>query len=94
MEENAPETREALMMNKVLLKPSKETFAPTQRKSLFRNVCKARGKCCKVVIDSGSIEIVVSTEMVEKIGLKRHKHSTPYKMSWLEKGHQNHSRDS
>ena len=26
--------------------------------------------------------------MVEKLGLKRLKHPTPYKVSWLQKGHQ------
>jgi hypothetical protein len=51
-------------------------------------MCNSRGRCCKVVIDSGSIENLVSNEMVEKLGLKRKSHPTPYKVSWLEKGHQ------
>ena len=47
----------------------------TQRKTLFRTTkCKSQGKCCKMVIDSGSIDNLVSTEMVEKLGLKRMKH--------------------
>ena len=41
-----------------------------------------------MVIDSGSIDNLVSIEMVEKLGLKRMKHPTPYKVSWLQKGHQ------
>ena len=41
-----------------------------------------------MVIDSGSTDNLVSTEMVEKMGLKRIKHPTPYKESWLQKGHQ------
>ena len=44
-------------------------------------------KCYKMVNDSGSIDNLVSTEMVEKLGLKRMKHPTPYKVSWLHKGH-------
>eukprot|EP00253_Pinus_taeda_P008765 PITA_08765 len=72
----------------VLLKPTKEVAEPTQRKSLFRTVCKSHGKCCKVIIDSGSTDNLVATEMVEKLGLKRLKHPTPYKVSWLQKGHQ------
>ena len=76
------------MMNTVLLKPEKEQIDPAKRKSLFRTMCKFQGKCCKMVIDSGSIDNLVSTEMVEKLSLKRTKHHVPYKVSWLHKGHQ------
>eukprot|EP00253_Pinus_taeda_P001416 PITA_01416 len=86
--ENAPETGEALVLNKVLLKPAKEVAELDQRKALFRTVCKARGKCCKLIIDSGSTDNLVAVEMVEKLGLKKLKHPTPYKVSWLQKGHQ------
>eukprot|EP00253_Pinus_taeda_P008602 PITA_08602 len=86
--ENTPETGEALVLNKVLLKPTKEVAEPDQRKALFRIVCKSRGKCCKVIIDSGSTDNLVAMEMVEKLGLKKLKHPTPYKVSWLQKGHQ------
>eukprot|EP00253_Pinus_taeda_P004479 PITA_04479 len=86
--EDVAETGEALLLNKVLLKPIKEVSEPTQRKSLFQTVCKSHGKCCKVIIDSGSTDNLVATEMVEKLGLKRLKHPTPYKVSWLQKGHQ------
>eukprot|EP00253_Pinus_taeda_P034914 PITA_34914 len=30
----------------------------------------------------------IAVEMVEKLGLKKLKHPTPYKVSWLQKGHQ------
>ena len=53
----------------------------------IRTVCELGGKCCKVVIDSGSKNNSVSIEMVEKLGLKRTMHPTPYKVSWLQKGH-------
>eukprot|EP00253_Pinus_taeda_P010700 PITA_10700 len=86
--ENTPETSEALVLNKVLLKPAKEVAEPDQRKALFRIVCKSRGKCCKLIIDSGSTDNLVAVEMVEKLGLKKLKHPTPYKVSWLQKGHQ------
>ena len=75
-------------MNKVLLKPAKEIAEQTQRKALFPTVCKSHGKCSKMIIDSGSTDNLVATEMVEKLGLKRLKHPTPYKVSWLQKGHQ------
>ena len=86
--ENAPETGEALVLNKVLLKPAKEIAEPDQRKAFFRTVCKSQGKCCKLIIDSGSTDNLVAVEMVEKLGLKKLKHPTPYKVSWLQKGHQ------
>eukprot|EP00253_Pinus_taeda_P017366 PITA_17366 len=86
--ENVAETGEALVLNKVLLKPAKETTEQTQRKALFRTVCKSHGKCCKLIIDSGSTDNLAATEMVEKLGLKRLKHPTPYKVSWPKKGHQ------
>eukprot|EP00253_Pinus_taeda_P032369 PITA_32369 len=77
--EDMVETGEALILNKVLLKPTKEVDEPTQRKAPFRTVCKLHGKCCKVIIDSGSTDNLVATDMVEKLGLKRLKHPTPYK---------------
>ena len=40
-----------------------------------------------MVIDNGSTDNLVSTEMVDKLGLKMMKHQTPYKVSWLQKGH-------
>ena len=53
------------MMNKVLLKPEKEQADLAQRKYLFRTMCKVQGKCCKMVIDNGSTNNIVSIEMVE-----------------------------
>lgn len=41
-----------------------------------------------MIIDSGSTDNLVSTEVVEKLKLKTMKHPTPYKVSWLIKGHQ------
>lgn len=84
---NSLETGEALVLNKVLLKTTKETTKQTQWKALFQMVCKSHGKCCKLIIDSGSTYNLVAIEMVEKLGLKWLKHPTPYKVSWLQKGH-------
>eukprot|EP00253_Pinus_taeda_P031415 PITA_31415 len=39
--ENAPETGEALVLHKVLLKPVDESVEQTQRKAMFRTVCKS-----------------------------------------------------
>jgi hypothetical protein len=39
-------------------------------------------------VDSGSTDNLVSTEMVEKLELKTRKHPSPYRVTWLQKGHQ------
>jgi hypothetical protein len=58
------EGRRSLMMRKVLLKPEKELENSTQRNSLFRTSCKTKDRVCKVIVDSSSIDNLVSTEMV------------------------------
>ena len=78
---NPPEEGESLRLKRVLVNTEKQVHELVQRKSLFRTRCKSQGKCCKMVIDSGSTDNLVSTEMVEKLGLKRMKHPTPYKVS-------------
>ena len=65
---NPPEEGESIMLKRVLIKSEKQVHEPSQRKSLFRTRCKSQGKCCKMVIDSGSIDNLVSTDMVEKLG--------------------------
>jgi len=55
------ETREALVLNKVLLKPAKEVADQTQRKALFWSVYKSHEKCCKLIIDNGSIDNLVAS---------------------------------
>ena len=74
-------------MKRTLLKPNKEVHEPTHRKNLFRTMCKSQGKCCKLIIDNVSIDNLVSVEMVEKLGLQKEVHPTPYRVSWLQKGH-------
>jgi hypothetical protein len=39
-------------------------------------------------VDSGSTNNLVSTEMVEKMELETTDHPSPYKVLWLQKGHQ------
>jgi hypothetical protein len=39
-------------------------------------------------VDSESTDNLVSTEMVEKLELETNNHPSPYKVSWLQKGHQ------
>ena len=55
---------------------------------MFRTVCKVQGKCCKVIIDGQSIDNLVSTKVIEKLKLHKKKCPIPYKVSWLQNGHQ------
>jgi hypothetical protein len=43
---------------------------------------------CKVIVDSGSTDNLVSTKMVENLELETIVHPSPYRISWLQKGHQ------
>ena len=76
------------MMRKVLLNPEKEIEDSFKRTKLFKTACKTKDKVCKMIIDSGRIDNLVSTEMVEKLDLETTTHPSPYKVSWLRKGHQ------
>lgn len=59
------EMGENLMIKRTLLKEPVKTEVP-QRKALFRVNCKIKGKVCKVVIDLGSTDNIVSLEAVNK----------------------------
>lgn len=39
-------------------------------------------------MDSSNSDDIVAMDMVNKLGLKRTTHSTPYKVFWLQKGHE------
>jgi hypothetical protein len=53
------------MMRKIILKPKKEVENPVQRNSLFITSFKTKDRVCKVIVDSGRTNNLVSTEMVE-----------------------------
>jgi hypothetical protein len=76
------------MMRKVLFTPYKEAENPTQRNRLFQTTCKTKDRVCKVIVNSGSTDNLISTEMVEKLELETIVHPSPYKVSWIQKGHQ------
>jgi hypothetical protein len=75
-------------MRKILLKPKNEVENPVQRNSLFITSCKTKDRVCKVIVDSGRMDNLVSIEMVEKMELETVAHPSPYKVLWLQKGHQ------
>jgi hypothetical protein len=88
VEAEGAEDGASLMLRKVLLKPEVKIGKPVQRNNLFKTTCKTKDKVLKVIIDSGSTDNIVSTEMVDKMELKTTRHPRPYKVSWLQKGHQ------
>ena len=78
---NYPEQGETLLMRKVI-------GESVQRRSMFKIVCKIEGNCCNLIIDSGSIDNLVSIELVDKLKLRNIVHPKPYRVAWLQKGHQ------
>ena len=87
VEAKGAEDGTSLMLRKVLLKPEVVVEKLVQRNNLFRTTCKIKGRVCKVIIDNGRIDNLVSTKMVEKLELKTTSHPSSYKVSWLQKGH-------
>ena len=81
---NYPEEGVALLVRKAFV----EINELVQRRSLFKTNCKAKGKCYKLIIDSGSTDNLVSTEMVDKLNLKRTVHPKPYRVAWMHNDHQ------
>ncbi|GJV62961.1 RNA-directed DNA polymerase [Tanacetum coccineum] len=52
---------------------------------LRNNIFRTKGKVCDIIIDGGSCENVVSTYMVEKLGMKTEDHPEQYQLTWLKK---------
>jgi hypothetical protein len=71
----------SLGTHKILLAPEKEVDSSVQRSRLFRTACTTKDRKCKVIIDSGSTDNLIATEMVEKLELMTTKHPSPYKVS-------------
>jgi len=55
------------------------------RTNIFHTTCTVANKVCKMIIDSGSYENVVSEEAVQKLQLKTDRYPKPCKLSWLNK---------
>ncbi|XP_020419382.1 uncharacterized protein LOC18777367 [Prunus persica] len=77
-----------------LLMVRKTCFTPREtegsdgwlRNNVFQSICTIGGKVCKLVIDPGSCENIISKEAIRKLGLETQPHPHPYKLSWLQKG--------
>ncbi|KAE8676344.1 putative CCCH-type zinc finger family protein [Hibiscus syriacus] len=76
---------ETLVVRKSLLTPKGDSGDDWLRTNIFHTTCTVADKVCKMIIDSGSCENVVSEEVVQKLQLKTDRHPNPYKLSWLNK---------
>jgi len=54
-----------------------------QRENIFHTQCQIRDKVCGMIIDNESCTNVVSTTLVEKLGLTTIPHPKPYSLRWL-----------
>lgn len=72
------------MFRRIIIESMKEE--PKQRRALFRVECKILDKVCKVIIDSGSTNNIVSEETVNNLGLAKIPHTHPYRITQLNKG--------
>ncbi|GJV18353.1 hypothetical protein Tco_1367373 [Tanacetum coccineum] len=88
-----PDQGELLVIQQVLsVAPSKSIDDNSCRRNyIFRTKCTSKYKVCKMIIDRGSCENVVSTYMVEKLE-KIMDHPDPYELIWLRKGNTSRSR--
>jgi hypothetical protein len=76
------------MVQRICFTPRKAKGDDRQRHNLFHSTCTIGGKVCKLVIDGGSCENVVTEEAVQKLALNIEKHPTPYCLEWLKKGNE------
>eukprot|EP00253_Pinus_taeda_P024012 PITA_24012 len=76
---------ETLVIRKSLLTPKDDSGDDWLRTNIFHTNCTVADKVCKMIIDSGSCENVVSEEAVQKLQLKTDCHPKLYKLSSLNK---------
>ncbi|GKB68988.1 reverse transcriptase domain-containing protein [Tanacetum coccineum] len=83
-----PDRGEALVIQRVLNVAVSKSVDDNSwlRNNIFRTKCTSKGKIYDMIIDGGSCENVVSTYMVEKLGMKIEDHPEPYQLTWLKKG--------
>ncbi|KAH9670837.1 Endonuclease [Citrus sinensis] len=77
-----------LIVNHAFFTPKGQDKDKWLRQNIFQTTCTIGGKVCRIVIDSGSCENVISEEAITKLNLKTEPHQTPYKLTWLKKGNQ------
>ncbi|GKC06370.1 hypothetical protein Tco_0997980 [Tanacetum coccineum] len=83
-----PNRGEALVIQRVLNVGVSKSVDDNSwlRNNIFRTKCTSKGKIYDMIIDGGSCENVVSTYMVEKLGMKTEDNPEPYQLTWLKNG--------
>jgi hypothetical protein len=77
--------QETLVIRKSLRTPKGDLGDNWLRTNIFHTTCTVADKVCKMIIDNGNCENVVSEKAVQKLQLKTDHHPKPYKLSWLNK---------
>ena len=54
-----------------------------QRQNVFQSICKIKDKNCKVVIDGGSYNNIISSDLVHALGISTWRQPQPYYVKWL-----------
>ncbi|GKD03436.1 putative reverse transcriptase domain-containing protein, partial [Tanacetum coccineum] len=82
-----PDRVEALVIQRVLNVSVSKSVDDNSwlRNNIFRTKCTSKGKIYDMIIDGGSCKNVISTYMVEKLGMKTEDHPEPYQLTWLKK---------
>ncbi|XP_071704974.1 uncharacterized protein [Rutidosis leptorrhynchoides] len=82
-----PDHGESLVIRRALKTVTAPTTDPSWlRHNIFRTKVTSKGKVCTMIIDGGSCENAVLTEMVEKLALVAEDHPEPYQLTWLKRG--------
>ena len=76
----ADDVRVMVTMRSLSIKIEEETI---QRQNIFHTKYLINNQVCLLVIDSGSCINVISTLLVDQLGLKTTEHLNPYTLQWL-----------
>ncbi|XP_019168246.1 PREDICTED: uncharacterized protein LOC109163967 [Ipomoea nil] len=63
-----------------------EEKGPVQRSNIFRAYCSILGKVCKLIVDNGSCDNIVSRSLVQHLNLRTEPHPRSYKLGWIKEG--------
>nr|GMD68104.1 Zinc finger, CCHC-type [Ipomoea batatas] len=63
-----------------------EEKGPAQRNNIFWAYCSILGKVCKLIVDNGSCDNIVSRSLVRHLNLPTEPHPKPYKLGWIKEG--------
>jgi hypothetical protein len=77
----------SLGMHKILLTPEKEVDSSVQRSRLFRRLAQLRTENAKSSLTAGALIISLQLRWWKSWSWRTTKHPSPYKVSWLQKGH-------